>query len=85
MPPTSSLNLPSKREWPEIKDCFLVLGLWNMVFLDCVSIRRAPRAVNRMLDGRVGGRRRGRPRYSPTLQGAGSAGGRLRTTPHTTT
>jgi hypothetical protein len=38
-------------------------GLWSMVFLaflGYVSVRRAPRAVNRRLDGRVGGRRRGR-------------------------
>jgi hypothetical protein len=36
-----------------------------------VGIRRAPRAVNMMRDGRVGGRRRGHPRYS---YNAGSTG-----------
>ena len=42
----------------------VLFGLWSMVFPDYVSIRRPPRAVNRMLDNRVGDRRRGRPRYS---------------------
>jgi hypothetical protein len=42
-----------------------------MVFHDYVGIRKALRAVSRMLDGRPGGRRRGRPRYS---NNAGSAG-----------
>ena len=42
-----------------------------MVFQDYVGIRMALRAVSRMLNGRAGGRRRGRPRYA---YNAGSAG-----------
>ena len=44
--------------------CVLFFALWRMVFPGCVGIRKAMRVVSRMRDGRVGGRRRGRPRYS---------------------
>lgn len=43
-------------------------GLWRMVFPDCVGIRKTVRAVSRMLDGRVGGRCGGRPRYPYDLE-----------------
>ena len=39
-----------------------------MVFPDCAGIRKAVRAVSRMLDGRVRGRLRGRPRYSYNVE-----------------
>jgi hypothetical protein len=41
----------------------LVVGLWSQVFPDFVGIRKAQKAVSQMRDGRVGDRRRGRPRY----------------------
>jgi hypothetical protein len=50
---------------------FALFGLWSQVFHDYVGIRKAVRAVSQMCDGRAGGRRRGRPRYSFN---AGSAG-----------
>ena len=42
---------------------------------DYAGIRRVPRAVNRMRDGRVGGRRRVRPRYSYNADSAGLVDG----------
>jgi hypothetical protein len=53
----------------------MMVWLWSMVFPDCVGIRKAVRAVSRMLDGRAGGRRRGRPRYSYNASRAGVVGG----------
>jgi hypothetical protein len=41
----------------------LDFGLWSKVIHDYVGIRKALRAVSRMLNGRAGGRLRGRPRY----------------------
>ncbi len=46
-----------------------------MVFRDFVSIRKALRALCRMLDGRAGGRRRGRPRDSSNEGSAGIVDG----------
>jgi hypothetical protein len=46
-------------------------GLKSIVCLGYVHIRRGPRAVNRIRDGRVGGRCRGRPRYSYNARSAG--------------
>jgi hypothetical protein len=38
-------------------------GLWKCGFHDCVGIRKALRAVNQVLDGRVGDDRRSFPCY----------------------
>jgi hypothetical protein len=50
-----------------------VFGLWSQVLPDRVGIWKALKAVSQRLDGRVGDRRKGSPRY-PYNYNTGSAG-----------
>ena len=49
----------------------LLFGLWSQVFHDGVGIRKDLKAVSQILDGRVGDRRKGSPRYPYNAVSAG--------------
>ena len=52
-----------------------VFGLWSQVLPDRVGIWKALKAVSQRLDGRVGDRRKGSPRYSYNACSAGLVDG----------